>query len=48
MQPEDHHNRYNHSKQQEVNQPHNMKSYQAMKMTRRKRVKEMKRMKKRK
>jgi Ribosomal RNA-processing protein 7 (RRP7) C-terminal domain len=41
-QPEDHNNRYNHSRQQEVNQLCNMESYQAMKMTRRKRLKVMK------
>jgi hypothetical protein len=42
MQPEDHNNKYNHNRQQEVHQQHNMMSYQAMKMTRIKRVKEMK------
>jgi hypothetical protein len=42
MQLEDYNNRYNHSRQQEVNQLHNMKSYQTMKMMRKKRVKVMK------
>jgi hypothetical protein len=42
MQPEDHNNKYNRNRQQEVNQLHNMMSYQGMKMTRRKRVKVMK------
>jgi CBS domain containing-hemolysin-like protein len=35
-------NKYNHNRKQEVNQQHNMMSYQAMKMTKMKRVKVMK------
>jgi hypothetical protein len=41
-----HNNKYNHNRQQEVNQLHNMMSYQAMKMMRRKRIEVMKMTKK--